>query len=100
MQNRKNLPAVRGAAQTTFRLGNRGHTSFAPSALIDSLESRLLLSTYYVSPSGSDAAAGGQAAPWKTLQKAADNAKAGDVVHVGAGTYSSGMNFFGKAGGT
>jgi parallel beta-helix repeat protein len=59
-----------------------------------------MLSAYYVSPSGSDSAAGGSSAPWKTLQKAANNAKAGDVVHVGAGTYNSGMNFFGKAGGT
>jgi hypothetical protein len=75
-------------------------TAFTLEAFVESLESRLLLSAYYVSPSGSDAAAGGSSAPWKTLQKAANNAKAGDVVHVGAGTYTSGMNFFGKAGGT
>jgi parallel beta-helix repeat protein len=68
--------------------------------VLEALESRTLLSTYYVSPSGSDSAAGGSSAPWKSLQKAADNAKAGDIVRVGAGTYNSGMNFFGKAGGT
>src|SRR3954469_15347304 len=68
--------------------------------VLEALESRTLLSTYYVSPSGSDSAAGGTSAPWKTLQKAADSAKAGDIVHVGAGTYTAGMNFYGKAGGT
>jgi parallel beta-helix repeat protein len=67
---------------------------------IEPLEGRRLLSTYYVSPAGSDSAAGTSAAPWRTLQRAADAAAAGDTVHVRAGTYGEGMNFFGRAGGT
>ena len=43
--------------------------------------------TFYVSPAGSDSAAGTSAAPWKTLQKAAGSAAAGDTVVVAAGTY-------------
>jgi hypothetical protein len=57
------------------------------------LECRQLLSTYYVSPSGSDAAAGtSDALAFKTLQKAADTVIAGDLVHVRAGTYANGFS--------
>lgn len=50
--------------------------------------------TYYVSPSGSDAAAGTSAAvAWKTLQKAANVVQAGDTVIVLPGTYA-GFNLF------
>ena len=41
----------------------------------------------YVSPDGSDSASGTLSAPWKTIQKAANTAKAGDTVYVRAGTY-------------
>ncbi|MGV8083349.1 MAG: DUF1565 domain-containing protein [Coriobacteriia bacterium] len=44
-------------------------------------------SVYHVSPSGSDANPGTAASPWRTVQKAADEAKAGDIVYVHAGTY-------------
>ncbi len=54
----------------------------------DQLESRVVLSNVFVSPTGSDAAAGTATAPWKTLQHAADVVKAGDLVDVKAGTYS------------
>jgi nitrous oxidase accessory protein NosD len=43
--------------------------------------------TIYVSPNGSDSAAGTQAAPYKTLQRAANVARAGDIVSVAPGTY-------------
>ncbi|MFH1130699.1 MAG: right-handed parallel beta-helix repeat-containing protein [Pseudomonadota bacterium] len=46
---------------------------------------------YYVGPAGNDSNAGTQAAPWKTLQHAADNIKAGDMVAILAGSYSSGF---------
>ena len=39
---------------------------------------------YVVSPSGNDAVAAG---PWKTIQKAATTAIAGDTVVVDSGTY-------------
>jgi parallel beta-helix repeat protein len=66
----------------------------------ESLERRALLSTYFVSPAGNDAGSGGACAPWQTLQRAANAAVAGDTVHVAPGTYATGMNFFGKDGGT
>jgi hypothetical protein len=43
--------------------------------------------TYYVSNSGSDSASGAQGSPFKTIQHAADVAKAGDTVIVMPGTY-------------
>lgn len=44
--------------------------------------------TYYVAPGGSDAAPGTLAAPWRTIQKAADTVVAGDTVLVRSGTYA------------
>jgi hypothetical protein len=43
---------------------------------------------YYVSPSGSDSAAGTEAKPWLTIQKAANTLAGGDTVYVRGGTYS------------
>src|SRR5260221_10851171 len=43
--------------------------------------------TYYISPSGSDTASGSSAAPWRTIQKAADTLNAGDTAIVAAGNY-------------
>ncbi|KAB8142985.1 hypothetical protein F8S13_12145 [Chloroflexia bacterium SDU3-3] len=48
---------------------------------------------FYVSPSGSDTAAGTQAAPWKSIQKAASSATAGSTVYVRGGTYSERITF-------
>jgi parallel beta-helix repeat protein len=80
--------------------GSRTLDDVRPHAL-EAFEPRVLLSTYYVSPAGSDGAAGtSTAAAWQSLQKAADTAVAGDTVHVLAGTYPVGMNFYGKTGGT
>jgi hypothetical protein len=42
---------------------------------------------YYVATTGSDSAAGTMAAPWATLQKAANTAAAGDTVWIRGGTY-------------
>ena len=61
-------------------------------ANIEQLERRRLLSaTYYVSPSGNDAAAGTSVAPFATLQHAADLTQAGDTVMAEPGTYSHGF---------
>ena len=45
-------------------------------------------STYYISTSGSDTNPGTQAAPWKTIQKAANALKSGDIALIQAGTYN------------
>jgi len=43
--------------------------------------------TFYVSPAGRDAASGSASAPWATIQRAADAARPGTIVHVAPGTY-------------
>ncbi|MEO8706513.1 MAG: right-handed parallel beta-helix repeat-containing protein [Kofleriaceae bacterium] len=43
--------------------------------------------TFHVAATGSDSAAGTEAAPWKTIQHAADRVAAGDTVTVHAGGY-------------
>lgn len=48
---------------------------------------RPYFATYYLSPSGSDAAAGGIGTPWFTLEKAWDNLAAGDLLYLRGGTY-------------
>ena len=42
---------------------------------------------YFVAPGGDDAADGSAARPWRTIQRAADVAKAGDTVTIRGGTY-------------
>jgi parallel beta-helix repeat protein len=44
--------------------------------------------TYYVSPSGDDTFAGSSAAPWKTIQKAANTLSAGETAIVRPGIYN------------
>ena len=45
-------------------------------------------SYFYVSPSGDDANNGSFDTPWRTLEKAAQEAKAGDTIWIKAGTYN------------
>ena len=52
------------------------------------LESRVLLASYFVEPSGDDTNSGTQNQPWKTLQHAANTVAPGDTVTVNAGTYA------------
>ena len=58
------------------------------SLAFDSLEGKLLLSTYYVATTGSNSANGSATAPWATIQQAANEVKAGDTVYVAPGTYN------------
>lgn len=44
-------------------------------------------SDLYVSPNGSDSNSGTQSSPFKTIQKGADSASVGTIVHVASGTY-------------
>ena len=46
------------------------------------------LRTFYVDPAGNDSAAGSATEPWRTLQKAANTVRAGDLVIVRAGHYA------------
>lgn len=49
----------------------------------------IFATTYYISPTGNDANAGTQAAPWKTLSKAVNTVRTpGDIIHVISGTYT------------
>lgn len=55
--------------------------------------------TFYVSPSGSDSAAGSQSAPWKTLKKGLAAAQPGDTIRLLSGTYyPNGEMFTGRSG--
>jgi hypothetical protein len=44
--------------------------------------------TYYLSPSGSDAANGSAASPWKTIKKANTTAASGDIIILKNGVYA------------
>ena len=44
--------------------------------------------TFHVAPAGADTAPGTAAAPWQTIQRAADAVTAGDTVVIHAGTYA------------
>ncbi|HEX5104240.1 MAG TPA: right-handed parallel beta-helix repeat-containing protein, partial [Pirellulaceae bacterium] len=55
--------------------------------MLEPLEPRLALTTFYVSNLGADTGSGSQAAPWATLQKAANTVQAGDTVIVRSGNY-------------
>jgi hypothetical protein len=57
------------------------------------LPSSVSAAGYYVSTSGNDADPGTQAQPWRTIQKAADTAAAGDVVTISPGSYSENVTF-------
>jgi len=48
---------------------------------------------FYVSPSGSNSNSGSFTAPWRTIQHAANSAKAGATVYVEAGIYHESVNF-------
>ena len=68
----------------------RGAGAPAPAAAAaspEALESRTLLSTYYVATNGSDAAEGSLGAPFRTIQQAAQRAEPGDTVLVRGGVY-------------
>jgi hypothetical protein len=71
-------------------------TSSLPPQFVESLESRTLLSTYYVSPLGSDTNTGtSTSSPWQTLAKASSKAfKAGDQILLQGGqTFAGTLRF-------
>ena len=53
---------------------------------------------YYLSPTGNDANPGTSAAPWRTIQKAANTVVAGDTVVLLDGSYEEGSVVFNRSG--
>lgn len=74
-------PAVLAAALA-------GGTVLSAGAALSTPPSVAAASSFYVSGSGSDANPGTLAAPWRTLQHAADAVPAGSTVYLRAGTYA------------
>lgn len=68
-------------ACTTLFLWLFAAASLAPAG-------HVIAADYYLSPTGNDANSGASAAPWRTLQKAANTVSPGDIVHVADGTYA------------
>jgi hypothetical protein len=54
----------------------------------EELETREVLSTYFLAPGGSDTAGGSEAAPWQTLQYANTQIVAGDTLVLRQGAYA------------
>lgn len=61
--------------------------------MMAALGTSLQAAEWQVSPGGSDLAAGTEAAPWKTIQKAANTARPGDTVIIRAGVYYELVSF-------
>ena len=66
------------------KITRRPTSRLAPVCQMEPLEDRQFLSTYYVSPSGSDSASGrSTSAPWKTVNRVnSQKLHAGDKVSV------------------
>src|SRR5262245_26537330 len=56
--------------------------------LLELLERRTLLSTYYVATTGNNASNGSSVSPWRTLQYAADQVVGGDTLICMPGNYA------------
>lgn len=69
------------------RESRRGSAKPIQRACLDALETRTLMSTYFVSTGGTDTAAGTLAQPFRTIQEAANVAQWGDTVQIEGGTY-------------
>ena len=88
---------IRGRGKSAGIHGTRSQGTRRLSSF-ESLESRVLLSSYIVSTSGSDGASGlTDGTAWRTLQKAATTMQPGDTVTVRAGTYA-GVRYTGTGG--
>ncbi len=71
--------------------GGRSRTKSGRRFALEELESRVVLSNYYVSPTGNNSAAGTASAPWLTLQSAVSHLQPGDTLNVEAGSYAGFM---------
>lgn len=73
----------------TAQLTPTTNPSPSPEAIPTAGQAYTYTYAYYVSPSGSNENDGSQAHPFATIQKAADVAQAGTLIHVLPGTYTN-----------
>ena len=83
----------RGTDRTSTRMFSRSsrptsRTKHRRFLQVEPLEERVVLSTYWVSPSGNDNNAGSASSPFATLQNAMMSLKPGDTLDVESGTYA------------
>jgi hypothetical protein len=72
-----------------------GDENFKAEILTD--DNGISKNAIYVSPNGSDSGDGSEKSPYKTVQKALDNVKAGQTIYLHGGTYT-GLNKFKNSG--
>jgi hypothetical protein len=94
----------RGTDRTCTRMFSRSsrptpRTKHRRFLRVEPLEERVVLSTYWVSPSGNDSNNGTQAQPWQTLQTAS-RLLPGDTMDIEAGTYAGFVTGYDAPGGT
>ncbi len=80
-------------AAVTITAAQLGTSGLQASATLTLLSQAQTGRVWYVATTGRDTNPGTQAAPWATLQRAANLAGAGDTVWVGGGVYSALVNF-------
>src|SRR5689334_12277029 len=68
-------------------IAERRAAAGSPPRAVEALESRVLLSTYYVDTHGTDTNAGNIDYPFRSIQRAADVVQPGDTVFIRGGTY-------------
>src|SRR5208337_3393336 len=83
----------RGTDRTGTRMFSRSsrptpRTKHRRFLRVEPLEERVVLSTFWISPSGNDNNAGTSSAPWLTLQHAANTVTPGATVDILAGSYT------------
>jgi cysteine-rich repeat protein len=69
-------------------VANASRQALLGAAIFLLVSLRAHASIYYVDPTGNDAASGGAAEPWRTIQHAANHLAPGDTVIVQAGVYA------------
>ena len=79
------MPTAASVASAAMRTNLRCAAAALTFILVPRLASA---GTFHVAPTGADAAAGTDAAPWQTIQRAADAVAAGDTVVIHPGTYA------------
>jgi hypothetical protein len=78
--------------RTTRRWGAGVAAASLALAIVAAIPHAVRAATYTVSPTGNDAGSGLAGAPWRTIQKAANSASAGDTVLIAGGTYAEKVN--------